>query len=288
MTEKIIEIEAETLEEAREQVKSQIPEGLHVLSEQVISDGKSKTVKAVADTIESAFTKAQSEIPINAVIVEKKELTLPAQKAMAVDAFDEQSARMQAAIQIGKTETIKTLRLAMAGKKGFLGIGKKPNQYQVEVFQQAVVEVTCKAKAKILATIGEKPVTTIFGFFLRADGKDYSLVLPTATNEKWTSGLRKIENIPDAKVITFEQGDWGAPTLNSIDTAVLQRNYPAVRKAIQKALQLQGVPLTALDSITEDMSVIPNPGTGLAVFIVKYSGKLITLSPTNETKESNS
>jgi hypothetical protein len=53
MADKTIEIEAETLEEAREQVKSQIPEGLHLLSEQVISDGKPKTVRVVARNVSS-------------------------------------------------------------------------------------------------------------------------------------------------------------------------------------------------------------------------------------------
>ena len=58
MDENIIEIEAETLEEAREQVKRQIPEGSCLLTELVISDGKPKTVRAIADATEDAFAKA--------------------------------------------------------------------------------------------------------------------------------------------------------------------------------------------------------------------------------------
>lgn len=159
MTEKIIEIEAETLEEAREQIKSQIPESLRLLSEQVISDGKPKTVKAVGDTTEMAFAKAKSEVPANAVITEKKEVASPVQKTMTVEAFDEQSARTKLESQIGNTAVIKAIKLAMAGKKGFLGIGNKPNRYEADVFQQAVVEITHKTKAKICAEVGEKKST---------------------------------------------------------------------------------------------------------------------------------
>lgn len=158
MTEpRIIEVEAETLQEAREQTKSQIPEGFMLLSERVILDGKPKTVKAFADTIESAFAK-EGEIPSNAVIVEKKIISSPAKKVMTVESFDEQNARTQLESRIGKTETIKVLSLTMtlAGKRGFLGIGKKPNQYEAQMLQQAIVEITYKTKAKISAEIGSR------------------------------------------------------------------------------------------------------------------------------------
>lgn len=42
-----------------------------------------------------------------------------------------------------------------SGKKRLWGIGKKPSQYEAEVFQQAVVEVTYKQRAKVSAKIGE-------------------------------------------------------------------------------------------------------------------------------------
>jgi hypothetical protein len=158
MTERIIEIEAESLEEARELVKSQIPEGLCLLSEKVISDGKPKTVKAFADTSKAAFAKAQSELPANASVLEKKELVAPEQKVITTEAFDEQSAKAQVGNQIGNSAIIKALKLTTSGKQGFLGIGKKPNQYNAEIFQQAVVEITYKTKAKISAEIGKEKI----------------------------------------------------------------------------------------------------------------------------------
>jgi acyl carrier protein len=160
MPEKGIEIEAESLEEAKEQVKSQTPKGFCVLSEQVIADGRPKTVQAVAETLEAAFAKAHSEIPDNANILEQKELALPERKVISVEASDETNAQSSAGLrakqEFGSTAIVKSLRLIAAGSKGFLGIGAKPDQYEAEILQQAVVEVTYKTKAKIRAEIGKK------------------------------------------------------------------------------------------------------------------------------------
>ena len=58
MTNKLIEIEAESLEKAREKARSLITEDMNLLSEKVISDGKPKTVTAVSDTTEMSFRKS--------------------------------------------------------------------------------------------------------------------------------------------------------------------------------------------------------------------------------------
>jgi ribosomal protein L7/L12 len=151
----IIEVEAETLKEAREKAIAQIPEDLDLVYVKIISDGKPMTVQAIEDTTEEAFAKAQGEIPANASILEKKEIATPDQKVVMVEALDEQSARAQAEIQIGKTAKVKAVRLKTAGKQGFLGVGKKQNQYEAEIFQPAVVEITYKTKARISARIGK-------------------------------------------------------------------------------------------------------------------------------------
>jgi hypothetical protein len=167
MAEKTIEVEAESLEEAREQVKSQIPEGLSLLSEQVISDGKPKTVKAFADTTEVAFAEAQSAMPSEAKVIERKEITVPEQKVITVEAFDEQSAETQAKLkaqkQFGEAVIVKRLKLTVTGKKGFLGIGGTPNQYEAEILQQATVEITYETKAKISVKVGPPPPILMTG-----------------------------------------------------------------------------------------------------------------------------
>lgn len=155
MSKQIVEVEANSLKEAREKVKSQIPKGLHLLSEEIISDGKSKRVKGVADTIEAALEKAQKKIPADADVVEKKTRISPAQRMVTVKAFSEQHASAQVQGEIDNTAILRSLILRIPGKKGLLGIGKKPNIYEAQVFQRAVVEVIYKRKAKISATIGK-------------------------------------------------------------------------------------------------------------------------------------
>lgn len=44
---------------------------------------------------------------------------------------------------------IRTFKLHIAGKRGFLGIGRKPHQYEAEIFRPAVVEVSYRTKAKV-------------------------------------------------------------------------------------------------------------------------------------------
>lgn len=157
MAEQIIELEADSLEEAREQMKSRIPEGLHLLSERIIWDGKPQTVQVSADTTEAAFAKAQTLIPVGAEILEKKGLSAPEQKVLTVEANDEDSVEMSAkrTYQI-RGASFKNIRLITPGTKGFLGIGKKTNRYEVEALQPAVVSITYRTKAKISAKIGEK------------------------------------------------------------------------------------------------------------------------------------
>jgi len=62
MKNQIIEVEADSLKEAKERVRVQIPKGLHLLSEQVVSNGKHKTVRGVSDTLEDAYEKAKKKL----------------------------------------------------------------------------------------------------------------------------------------------------------------------------------------------------------------------------------
>jgi len=162
MDERIIEIEAESLDEARIKARDQIPEGLRILSEEIVSDGEPITLKISGDTTEAAFTKAQSAISDNADILDKKELSAPrhAVVRITVEAFDQQSAISDAEWQAkeqGQAGTVQSVKLTVPGRKGFLGIGAKPNQYAIELLvpQPAVVEVIYKAKAKIAVRLAE-------------------------------------------------------------------------------------------------------------------------------------
>ena len=158
MSEQWIEVEAGSLEEARELLKSQVPEGLYLISERVISDGSVQTIKAYADSTETAFAKARSEVPEGAEIVKETKHADPKREGCTVEAADEESARSVATSQVssrhGKEATVEDLRLVAEGKKGFLGIGrKKPNQYAVTVFQPALVEISYQGKVRIAGQV---------------------------------------------------------------------------------------------------------------------------------------
>ena len=158
---KVIEIEAESLEEARKQANLQIPEGECLLSEKVISDGNPQTTNAVADTSEEALKKARSQVPTNANVLDTKVVTTPRSSTVTVEAFDESIARSQVMSQIENTAIIQTLNMTISGKKGILGIGKRPAQWEAKVFQPAIAEVTYQAKARISVEIGKDSIVQL-------------------------------------------------------------------------------------------------------------------------------
>lgn len=73
-----------------------------------------------------------------------------------IEAYDERTAKTEARRYLNSSQRLKGVLSRTPGKKGLLGIGKKPNNYEIQIFQQAVVEITYKEKAKIRATVGEK------------------------------------------------------------------------------------------------------------------------------------
>jgi len=157
MAEHTIEIEAGTLEEARQKLKARIPKGLDLLSERVISHGKPRTVTGVAETIAAALVKAQGNLPTGSVVLKKEERAAPRRAVLTVEAFDEDAARVQIVRKVGNPPNalIESVRLVVPAKKGFLGIGKKPGRYEAKVRYQAVLEITYKTPAKLVAEIGK-------------------------------------------------------------------------------------------------------------------------------------
>ncbi len=157
MNEKIVEIEAKTEEDAEAQVKSRLSEGLYVLSKRVLSDGRPQIASAIADTTESAFVKAQCEVPTNANILEKKEIYSYAQRTITVQAFTEHEAESKARADLAffrENWILKSIKITVKGKNGVLGIGKIPNQYEVDVFWQSKVVIKYSENVKIVFRLG--------------------------------------------------------------------------------------------------------------------------------------
>jgi hypothetical protein len=156
MKQETYEITADSLDAAREQAKARIPEGAYQLSERVLSDGKPVTLKETSEKSESAFEAAKAKVPAGAHIVTEKEVRAPEQVTFRVSAESEALARKQAESKVDKTSILQSVSVAIPGKKGFLGIGHTPDQFDIHILRKAAVEVTYKMDAKIVLTAGDQ------------------------------------------------------------------------------------------------------------------------------------
>lgn len=156
MPEQVIEVEADSLEEARAKVRAQTPPGWFVQSEQIVADGRPTTCRAVADTTEEAFAKAGTDVPPGTIGTERKEVCAPSRKTLTVEALDEPTARSQVREQLTDEMRLETFTLSREGVKGFLGIGRKPNTYSAEIFQPAVVEIVYRQRARVIAKVSDR------------------------------------------------------------------------------------------------------------------------------------
>lgn len=73
MNTQTFQIEAETLELARMELKARIPTGFFVQSEKIISAGEPLTSREMAETYAEAVSKARANITDDYSIVETKE-----------------------------------------------------------------------------------------------------------------------------------------------------------------------------------------------------------------------
>jgi hypothetical protein len=179
MTEHTIEVEADSLDEARKRVKSQIPQGLQIATEEILSDGATRSVKGVAATPDAASREAESKLPAEAEVVERK-VQQATRQVVTVDAFDEPTARIHVEQGLTPPARVEDVALKKPGKKGLFGMGKKPNTYDVHVVQPAVVEIKYTTKALIRVELQESPDV----WAQKLENKDYSALTSLQIIEK--------------------------------------------------------------------------------------------------------
>jgi hypothetical protein len=150
------ETTADSLQEARKQAVARIPQGFYLQSERVLSSGEPVKLKEAADESETALATLKAKVPKDARILEEKELQAPETTTVRVSAEDEKAARAQVEKTLDKGSVVKSVSMAIAGKSGFLGIGRTIDQYDVQVCKKAVVELTYKSDAKIAVTISDE------------------------------------------------------------------------------------------------------------------------------------
>jgi hypothetical protein len=181
MKERIIEIEADSLEDARRKLYTH---ELIVLEESVLYQGKVETIEAIADTVEEAFRKAQSKVPGAAKTETRKIRLSPKRIALFVQAEDEEGAGK------GKAELIASVSLFKKGRKGFWGIGKTSDVYEVVLSQPALVELTFREKARIRAKVRD--------YF--AEDLLESLQIARERNAQWTEILELLNPKGDSEI----------------------------------------------------------------------------------------
>lgn len=151
MATQTFEVEADSIDEARKAVAFQIPAGSRVFSEKVVQSNDPVTLRGKGEDPDAAYAKAMADVPEDAEVIDRKDIAVGQRKLIGVEAFTEQEARQGVTGDV----IVGDAKLTIAGSKGFLGIGKKPNHYDVEVLSPAVVEIRYKRPLKMAFRAGD-------------------------------------------------------------------------------------------------------------------------------------
>jgi hypothetical protein len=146
-----LEVQAQTLEVARQDLQKKLSPGIVVLRETVLADGSSKIVEGKGATVEEAVQKAKANIPPNATI-EGHVLQPPTRETIQVDGFDESEVRRKAVV--AKPKRIDSVSIKESGHKGFIGIGRRPHTYDIVITQLALIKIKYRQPAVIRAEVG--------------------------------------------------------------------------------------------------------------------------------------
>ena len=87
---------------------------------------------------------------------EQRVLADPQPKIHLQKARNEEEAKQLVSKQLGDRATVIAAKSMSKGKRGFLGIGASPNEYEIEIFQKARVRVTYSKPATVVAVIGTR------------------------------------------------------------------------------------------------------------------------------------
>lgn len=170
-----LKIQADTLSKAEEELKNEIPSGFFLVTlERKESVKMSKRV--LADTIDEAIEKAKQEIPGDALNVKENVVRKPIQHIKNLHAFDEEEARRTAVEKNAEAFRIVRVDISEKGSRGFLGFGKKPNAYSVEIFYQAIAEVDYMTPAVISAEITDNKDLANKKFLVHSEEGNYQIV----------------------------------------------------------------------------------------------------------------
>jgi len=145
-----------SIEETRAIIMEQIPYGMSVISEKVVCDGKPQVLHGEGDSVAIAFQDALSKKSTDAEVIEQRTLSESQIKKISIEAFDEADAMRQALTErdLKAGGKVASILMRSKGRTGFLGMGRKPHTYEVEIRKPARVEITVKPQVVVKATVG--------------------------------------------------------------------------------------------------------------------------------------
>ncbi|MEQ8156217.1 MAG: hypothetical protein ABRQ25_15245 [Clostridiaceae bacterium] len=157
-----ITVEGDSIEQAREKLNSQVTFGQVLISENVISPAKTYIIKMSGANEEVAFRRAEKEVPKDVIIIDRRVVTDTQKKFKHVEAFEQQEAKVKVQFYLTENEQIESVEVETAGKRGLLGIGKKPDIYLVTIGQKPAVEIEYRTKVKISGVTGSEIVKKVY------------------------------------------------------------------------------------------------------------------------------
>lgn len=223
MRERLIEIEADTLDEARRKLRN-IDE-LIVLEEFIICRERVEIIEAVADTVEEAFIKAQSKVPAGAKTETQKIKVAHKSITLQVQGNNEESAGN------GKAEVIASVSLLKKGRNGLFGFGKTPNVYEVVISQQAVVELKFRVRAKLRAKVRNYLAEELLEGIRQI----------RSTNAQWTEMLQLLnpKNDSEIEASLLKLRELNLPSVLDIIEEVCRKNEKANWRTVIKEAETQ-------------------------------------------------
>jgi len=223
MSERLIEIEADTVEQAERKLRN-IDE-LIVLEQFVVCREKVEVIEAVADTVEEAFLKAQGKVPADAKTETRETKAAAKQITLLVQANNEESAGK------GKAELISSVSLLKKARKGLFGFGKTPNVYEVVISQKAVVELTYRVRAKLRAKVRNYSAEELLE----------SIRQIRQTNAQWTEMLQFLnpKNDSEIEASLIKLQELNLPSVLDTIEDVCRRNEKANWRTVIKEAETQ-------------------------------------------------
>lgn len=157
----VLEAQAGSLAEARSQIESQLsklPRDYVIISEEVSSESKSGKKEYHFEHSPDESGKPKLFIPENATMSSMRVIRDARTIINRLEAMDEEDARKKAR-SLYPGLGIRKIQLITQGSYGFLGLGKKqPNQYEIEICDFGVAQVTYEVDARIRVKVAERNV----------------------------------------------------------------------------------------------------------------------------------